>query len=188
MNVFNLLQVLENNGVHTMTCETYGEQSYKGDEGLHGVLLANWNEFDKYPNIMETLEKHFALEWIDEWLIDYDHSECFRTTGNFYGWQRQFAFTDDGLLLTYREPVNFWIENFQNNYSRALPNLDFLADELIEKEGWELLDEEFANGWHHRNDQPSDIAEDLESKGLQYLFKLTSVSQFETGFCVFTKE
>ena len=46
-------QAAENKNIYIDFCSEYGEIGYKISEGKKAILFSDWNDFDKYPRIME---------------------------------------------------------------------------------------------------------------------------------------
>lgn len=186
-----LLNALLESGEIENICSNYGEQGYNLEEGKKAILLANWNNFDKYPNFMEWLEENYELEWSDEWIIDYDCDKAYRTSPDSYGWQQQFRITDSGELITPDSDIEDWIEycvmTDYKQQARCLP--DFIDRELLIEEGFYLISEDNANGLYGRTDDPNKIAEEVfnETEYTEIIFILDSVSQFELEFSVYAR-
>src|SRR5690554_2608429 len=105
-----VLNALLDSGEIEQICSEYGEQGYILEVGKEAILFANWNNFDKYPNFMEWLENNYELEWLDEWIIDYDYSKAYRISPDSYNWQQQVRITDCGELITPDSDIEDWIE------------------------------------------------------------------------------
>ena len=188
----DIIETLISNGDIDI-CHEYGEMGYTLDDDKKGILFGNWNDFDRYPNFMERLENEYEIEWHDEWIIDYDNSKAYRTSPDSYGWEQQFRITDCGELITPDDDVSEWIDECVVDYNTytskisALPS--FIDEDEIIGEGFELIGEDYENGWYGKEDRPEEIAEDLiEDKGFnEVLFQIDFVSQFNLGFKVYAK-
>ncbi len=81
----------------SMECTSeYGEPGYENPKA--GVLLANWNKVR--DRTQRWLERHgYALEWEDEWVIDYDGQRAYRTQPDSHDWEPSFILADDGRII-----------------------------------------------------------------------------------------
>ena len=103
-NRFEIIrQAAENKNFHIDYCSEYGEFGYKLSEGKKAILFSDWNDFDKYPRIMEWIEENYEIEWSDEWVIDYDNNKCYRIIHNSYGWQPSMYIEKNGKIIPYDE-------------------------------------------------------------------------------------
>lgn len=73
-------------------------------------------------------------------------------------------------------------DEFINNSEKALPRWFKIP------EGWEECSCDYANGWYHRHDNPSEILEKMNEKGYDILFKISYQHMFECGFCIYYRE
>lgn len=172
------------------SCSEYGEPGYKLPESKKAILLGDWNNFSKqYPNYYKWLEENYELEWIDEWIIDYDNDKCYRTAPDSYSWEKCFRILD-GELITPDSDIEEWIEyatwTLDADNREVLPSfIEFDS----EQHGFQEVEEEYEDGWYHRNDNPEEIAEKLFKNGAtQVLFQLIGIEQFRVNFKVFYKE
>jgi hypothetical protein len=175
-------------------CHEYGERGYSLESHQKGILLSNWNDFDKYPNFMEWLEYSYELEWSDEWIQDYEFGKLYRCSPDSYGWEQQYKITEGGEMITPDNAVEDWIEECKVDYNNtfqisALPS--FIEHDDIIAEGFELVDDDCENGFYNRHDNPGTIAEDLVGEEGEYdevLFQLSSVGQFAVNFVVYARK
>lgn len=125
-----IFQAMENHGIDFSVCENYGEKGYELENGENAIILANWNEMDKYPNIHKFLENNYALEWDDEWIIDHEADLCYRTVSNSYQWQPSFMINSDTGEVVPVDDINSMdeeefaefinIEGYLNNHKKAI--------------------------------------------------------------------
>lgn len=173
-------------------CHEYGERGYEIDEGKKFILFADWNLFDdKYPNFMEYLDEHYMCEWSDEWIIDYSTDKCYRTVGDSYAWEQQYRITDFGEMITPDNDVEDWVEFCKIDDPKQTPHVlpSFIDHEEVIKLGFELIDEEYENGFYHRHDDPLKIAEELFDNGYdEVVFSLSGVEQFRINFQAFARK
>lgn len=195
-NLVNLLaseileKLIENGEIDI--CNKYGERGYSLEEGQEAILFANWNHFDKYPNFIEWIENNYAIEWSDEWMIDYSYGKAYRCSPDSYGWERQFRITEDGEMLTPDDGAEVWIEHCKID-SRILGHTPSVLPSFIEhddiiKEGFELIDDDLESGWYDRNDDPNEIAAKLLEEYEEVVFHLGGVGQFSINFEVYAKK
>lgn len=169
-------------------CGNYGEMGYKL-EGKKGVLLSNWDKFNKYPNFMEWLENSYELECSDEWIIDYDLDKCYRVVGNSYGWQIQIRINDTGEIITPDSDIDLWVEyckvDLNRTENRCLPY--FMVERLKSETDFELIQDDFEHGFYGKTDKPAEIAkkifQDTDYKDL--IFVLDYSGQFSIGFSLY---
>lgn len=146
-----------------------------------------------YPRLFAQMEEQgIVFEWHDEWVVSHESSpsKCYRTTGDSYQWQSSILWTD-GDFLTPDDDIEYWIEEVVNDPRRCLPR-HVWSNEQIEELGFVEHECGFQNGWFEgMNDDPVKISEELrsrEGKDIDILFKLSYVSQFDLGFCVFIRK
>ena len=170
----------------------YGEMGYKLPEGKKAILFGDWNDFDKYPNIMEYLEENYELEWFDEWHIDDNTGKAYRKSGNSYEWESQIMYSESiGGYFTPDDSISYWIDEVKITSSsetiKALPS--FICKDEIEREGFKLIEENFENGYYGKVDNQKDITEELFKEGFkEVLFQLEYNSQFSMGFRAYAKK
>lgn len=179
-----LYAMIENGDIDI--CNEYGEQGYLLEPNKQAIIFGDWNRLDNYPNFREWLEDRYELEWIDEWIIDYESSKCYRTVGDSYSWEQQWRLHDSGEIITPDSDIEDWIDYAENSPDRVLPSfLDIDLEEL----GYKLINDDLQNGWYGRNDSPSEILEELENEGYtSVIFQLGCVSQFAIDFEVYAKK
>lgn len=174
--------------------EQYGEMGYYL-EGV-GILFANWNDYSQ--RIQDYLEAAgYALEWLDQWVIDYGHSKAYRISPNSYDWVCQVTFTDDGELLTPDSPIEDWTHHFaitdHTQPIKALPS-HIIANQLKELEFKKLRKSKelstFESGFHPgQDDQPENIAKVLFDQGYsEIVFKIESSGQFDIEFSAWARK
>lgn len=187
----NIIELLVNR-FEIGICSEYGEMGYELPEGKKAILFGDWNDLDKYPNILNYLEDNYELEWQDEWYIDYNTGKAYRTKGDSYEWQSQIMYSESvGGYLTPDDDISDWIDEVKitapSGTIKALPS--FICEDEIEKEGFKLIEENFENGYYGKVDNPEDIAEKLFKEGFkEVLFQLEYNSQFSMGFRAYAKK
>lgn len=167
---------------------SYPEQHPDGTKKVHSI------EFH-YPRIFKKLdEEGMEFQWYDEWIIDHNNDKAYRIHGDSYQWQPSVAWDDSGELLTPDDDIEYWIEYAVNNPRVALPS-HVWSDEQLMEEGFKEYKCGFQNGWYPgQTDNPVEISQVIadeyakKGKNVDILFKLSYVSQFDLGFCVFVRE
>lgn len=134
---------------------------------------------------MEYIEQYHNYEWSDEWVVDYGTMLCYRSSGNRWGWEQQWRYTENFEMITPDSEDKEWIECLRNNHKDAMPS--FLNIDL-EKHGYKCMDNDLEHGWYNRVDDPKEIMDKLHNEGKEsIIFKLNSVSQYATRFSVYAK-
>lgn len=167
-------------------CNEYGERSYQNPE--KGIIFANWNDIPKgLANWLE--ECGYALEWSDEWYIDYSYSKAYRTSGDSYSWESSVMLPADSCeYITPDDSPATWVEACEvtanNQPINCLPSW-VSADDIIEC-GFELIEGDFENGYFEgMNDSPPKIATKYFADGAnRVLFQKSENSQFYCRFRV----
>lgn len=121
-------EAAENKGIEFYIVSDYGDKGYSIEGDKEGVILSDWNKFDKYPNIVEYLEEHFELNWDDEFVIDYENDVAYRSQPDSYGWQPEFVIMESEVLgvddINKMDDVDFRefleTENYLNNPKTAI--------------------------------------------------------------------
>lgn len=105
--------------------------------------------------------------------INYGESDVILNDCEFLG-RRRF----ENKELSFEDISELYI----NVDDKALPSW------LNPSDDWEERSCDYANDWYGNNDQPSEILQKLNDKGLNVIFQISSVHQFGVNFCVWTKE
>lgn len=188
-NRFEIIkQAAENKNIDIDICSEYGEFGYELSEGKKAILLSNWNDFDKYPRIMEWIAENYEIKWEDEWIIDYDNDKCYRTIHDSYGWQPSMYMDNNGEITSYEEVNNmndeefkeFLIENnFLNNPKTAINLVRF------EPKG-EIIGEDESRMFESQPD-PKKMLELAKEKypDIDFYFVIDSVNQFGLEFALY---
>lgn len=167
------------------------------------VVAANWND-EKLKRIGDYIENHLeeiaSVEWSDEWSRCDNCYKALRMSPDSYSWTRYGIIVNDCELICLdcvMEDIEAYIDEFKNVNDRAIP------PELIEpiKEiGFNcdaLKCERFETGFHPgQNDTPEKVLQDIYDnvgekwfhQNYDYVFAITSVSQFEIDWTILTRE
>jgi hypothetical protein len=162
--------------------EMYGDPGYT--QPRLGVVKGNWNRISR--RVQDYLEAvGYALEWCDEWDINWDSSpiKMWRIAPDSYHWQPNAIYTEDGLLTRDDDPKE-WID-----YAAVDAPTDRLAailyawtteDDLAEQ-GFELYAGQQETGWHPgQTDDPAKVMKQAfaDKTVRRIVFRQTEQSQF----------
>jgi hypothetical protein len=168
-------------------CSEYGEPSHTNPQKM--ILFADWNNFPR--GVCDLLEKQgYAIEWEDEWIIDYETSKAYRTSPDCYSWQPYYWLDDNSeviggdLIKTEDRWRDQYVEHLTNNPRTAnLFKIDF------EALGFQQHNGEFETGWHPgQNGNPQKVFAMLEDKYDVVFDMHGGSSQFYTSWKVWIKE
>ena len=195
---WDVIELLDNkSNIYVENANGYGEPGYTVEEGKKGILLGDWNEFDKYPNIMGFIEEHFEIEWNDEWVIDHDNSKAYRCSPDSYAWQPAHIFHNTGEVLG----VDFINDMNNEEFLELLETMDYLNNPktAINLEGFDVRGEDItekvlgheysanAGLYEKPDDSPSEMlkkALEEDSDG-SYYFAITGKGQFDMDFRIY---
>lgn len=163
MNIsYNIIQkIVDKRGLYIDEyASEYGEPGYFSKKP---ILFANWNSFPAH--IMHYLEKHYELEWSDEWVISYETGRAYRSSPDCYGWQPYFWINHDCEVIGGDEIQKEkylrerYIEAYLNDPKKAIHlNID------LAKEGFQKYNGTFENGFHPgQDDNPEEITKTIRS-------------------------
>lgn len=187
MNITHDIEIKLSEKYDIEWCSDYGEPGYSLN-GDKGICFANWNNIPSY--VSSCLEKHYQLEWSDEWYIDYNRSLCYRTSPDSYSWTPSVIFWD-GEPFTIDDanddPIEY-LEMLENNATRC-DIFKVLNATTCKELGYELITEEYESGWYHKNDDPQEILEQLLDDYPEDIFVFGNISQeqFRINFSVYRK-
>ncbi len=155
----------------------------------------------RFPRIFQQLEDQgVELAWRDEWIIDYEHSKCYRTTGDNYGWTPSYVMSEYGDMLTPDSDFDDWLDWARNDLDNALCDsmLGDNVDRMLDERGYTRRPpdgDRFENGWYPgQNDTPKAVVEALEADlgyagvDFEYVFVIDAVGQFDIHFAIWWKE
>jgi|SRR5690554_2416902 len=188
-NRFEIIrQAAEKKNIYIDYCSEYGELGYEILEGKKAILFSDWNNFDKYPRIMEWIEENYEIEWDDEWVIDYNNDKCYRTIHDSYGWQPSMYMDNNGEIFSYE-----WVNNMdEEEFKEFLIENDFLnnpktAINLVrfEPKG-ELIGENESRMFESQPDPKKmlELAKEICPKN-DFYFVIDSVNQFGLEFALY---
>lgn len=165
----------------------YGEPEY---EAKMGVIFADWNDI---PFLFDILEgRGYGCEWSDEWQI-LDNGKAYRVVGDSWSWTPYYT-EYQGSVWGYDEIIeggeleDYIDVELVNNAERWLScHIPF---EMVEKLGWQMMEEEYSNGFCGGMDNPTDILKKLreEFPSREFVFTCEGVGQFEINFGVMWRE
>jgi hypothetical protein len=155
----------------------YVEPGYSNPE--HLILFANWNHFPS--RVTDLLERMgYSVEWSDEWSQCGDCGLAVRTSPDSYKWRRSYAILNDCEIVCsdciHQAPKGY-LDELTNNHERA----DTLDIDLA-AHGFQKFNGTYENGLHPgQNDNPEEIVK-LLPDGVDYIFQIPSVGQFDITF------
>ena len=181
----------------------YGEPGYRLPDGKTPlvVLGSYWCRCDKfgddrlhdiarhYPHAFERLEANgVELEWLDEWMVDYESDKAYRTEPDSYSWKPSVVLSDDGEWLTPDDDIETWIGYVANEPTRCLPDNIYSASDL-EEVGFDRWNGTFESGWHPgQTADPTAISDEIRAahdSDLDIVFVLDNVGQFDIAFSAY---
>jgi hypothetical protein len=170
-------------------CRGYGEAGYCDPEA--GIIFANWNDISQRIQDYLELAGH-ELEWIDEWVIDYDCDKAYRCQPDSYHWAPSYMYTEEGEMLTPEDDLSEWVEELElTDYAqpiKPLPAFMTNKDKLADLGYIKHNEDELESGFHYgQNDSPEDIAKKLFDNYSSVLFTMAETSQFYIKFDVYVK-
>lgn len=168
-------------------CTSYGEPGYQDPEKC--IIFSNWNYIPK--GLAEWLEKcGYALEWSDEWMIDYAYSKAYRTEPDSYHWEPSIMLLPDSCeYITPDDSPSAWIEACEITANgqpmRCLPS--WINESDIIDAGFTLQNSDLESGFFPgQTDDPVKITADLIRRGAyRVLFQKRENSQFYCRFAVY---
>lgn len=166
--------------------DTYGEPGYTDPE--RGILFANWNKVSRA--LCDRLEAQgYALEWSDEWHVDYDRSpiKAYRTSPDSHGWESRVRYCD-GYVLTPDDDVEEWLADSLNDNRRPLPS--WFDESELESRGFAVLEgrDKEVGFYPGQNDEPQKFTPALTARGLDFVLQITGRGQFDVAYRVWTRK
>lgn len=166
------------------------------------VVLANWNNrMERNPEAGEQritddtmsrlavlFEKlGYAVEWEDEWTACSECCRAVRTQGDSYSWRQYYWLDEANCEIICGDCIKGdpgdYLEHLSGNHECC----DTIGLDLT-KHGYTLQGGDYEAGWYNRNDDPGEIAKELQKDGIEdFIFQLDSQKQFATGFSVWAK-
>lgn len=169
------------------------------------AICEDWDDHNKFINVVKDVlgvdkddfndwdvekETGIIMVFSDEYTTCSDCGNVIRTEPNSYHWQPDF-YVGDGFIACndcfnntedYQEA---YIAERVNNPKHAINGL--LTEQQIENLGFERVGREFEDGWHHVNDDPQAIYDELSERYEEVLFYINNVEQFGINFIVFVR-
>lgn len=172
---------------------------HRYDTGQHDWGMASIDR--RFPRIFQQLEEQgVAFEWCDEWIIDYEYSKCYRTTGDSYGWTPSYRMSEYGDMLTPDSDFDDWLDWARNDLDNALCDsmVGDNVDRMLDERGYTRRPpdgDRFEFGWHPgQNDTPRGVLDDItrDTGGrpgvdFEYVFVIDAVGQFDMHFAIWWK-
>jgi hypothetical protein len=166
---------------------SYGEPGYSTSK--QAILFSNWNNVPKY--VQKKLEQDYELQWSDEWYLDYNSDQAYRTSPDSYCWTPSVIFTENGALTVdqAKDDPESYLESLVNDPTTC-DIFGILKPNSCNKLGYKLIQDDLESGWYHQStDDPHKILKELldhNPKG-EYIFGNIRNEQFRTNFAIFEK-
>jgi hypothetical protein len=185
----DICEVLEKHGgCLDNTALDYGEPGYDLSLDAKGILFANWNPIPS--EVCDELEKHFDMEWSDEWIIDYESGKAYRCQPDSYRWKPYYIMMEDGDIWGGDEieadPESYVEEYLLNDFTKVC---FFKVD--LESFGFVLVDDTFENGFHPGQSAiPKTIYKKAQEEfpNNDFIFGDYSSGQFDCSFSLYRRE
>ena len=149
------------------------------------LLLDGCNDkIEKFLEAIENNSAEFEWGWRDCHIIDGDdiaYSSDGYTEPDYFFHAATCEYVGRKMFEEETTTFDDVVDNFLNTPSRAILSWVEVPDK------WKKLSCDFANGMYDRQDEPTDIYNKLKEKH-DVLFQIDTLSPFEIGFCVWTKE
>jgi hypothetical protein len=161
----------------------YAEPGYSLEENQRSIITADWNNAP--IGLVDALENHFAIEWLDEWTICDECGKLVRTRPNSYNWLPSYEIIDDCELVCVaciRKDLESHIKRYSNNKEKAST---ILTSEDLIIHGFNQLNGTYENGFHpHQTDTPEKALKQFEAELIRndYIFVVPAVGQFDMDF------
>ena len=190
------------NHLEEISIYNYSEPGYDKDQL---VALGNWNEITKYNKATNTREvisnlpciiasvfekMSIECEWSDEWASCNDCGRIVRTQADSYSWTPSFHIFNDCCELVCHKCIKEDPEEYFSDLEGKCNVANTIDLDPCDYGYVKINDEPKESGWYPgQNDNPSDIAKELENKGIsRFLFSIDSVGQFDTKWNVYVHE
>lgn len=185
MKLFSAMELVQRHS-ECDVCNSYGEPGYSDPKS--GILFANWNDVPSH--IHRGLERRgFELEWSDEWIIEHESGKAYRTSPDCYGWTPYHVITEGGDVIGGDEiesgdQTEWYVEEYLLNSPRHA--CVFKVD--LTKFGFEKHNGEYETGFHPgQNDDARKVYKELSAKGLDVIFAIDGVGQFDVRWTAWTR-
>jgi hypothetical protein len=185
-----VVQILEeDHNIITDYAEEYGEPGYENNGKT--ILFGDWNYISN--EVFEWLEEEYNLEWLDEWIVNYNDSVAFRTQPNSWGWMQSFFLDDESEPIAIKGNEKEYIEtgDFINNCHSIVANVD---EETMKKLGFIKIDQDdHCSGWYAHCEMPCDFIEKnipqelIDNNKIEYVFYSEGKGQFAISWSVWVR-
>jgi len=182
----------------------YAEPGYKRKRNQRAILFANWNTNRKrdYPTsiirtailpafpkieeqeILNCIERHYAIEWSDEWAICFDCGKAIRTSPDSYSWKRSFYLGDGEVLCLNCIDYESIITEFINNPSNAWT----YDAKYLRNAGFRVVEGgDFSTGLRECSKNPEDVYNKYKTPDIDLLFCIESAEQFGVEVVLYSR-
>lgn len=141
-----------------------------------------------HPRLWARFEEVATFEWRDEWIVDHDNDQCFRTNADSYLWQPSYAMNEGGDIVTIADDAQTWLDVLEiTEHPIQLHSSQVRANDLLELgfQWWPDDDTFYETGWHPgQDDNPTALADRIrETHGhpeIEIICYITGVGQFDS--------
>lgn len=179
-SIFNKLEQLN---CHPELYNSYAEPGYSLEDYQSAIIAADWNNAP--IGLVDALENHFAIEWLDEWSTCGECGGLVRTSPNGYDWLPSYEIINDCELLC----ESCTRKNLEDHINRCINQTDKASTILTSKDlimhGFVQLNGTYENGFHpHQTDTPQKALNQFKNEliGNDYIFVIPSTGQFDINF------
>jgi hypothetical protein len=201
-------------------CSDYGEPGYSHDGDQQVVVMGDYwcrckkhphagqvrHRFHGEPEVIQPGELHAlsmhhprlwarfeevaSFEWHDEWIVDHENDQCFRTTGDCYAWQPSWAMSEGGDIVTIADDAQTWLDvlGLDGDNPIQLHSNQVRAGDLAAL-GFKFWPDEddgeyFETGWHPgQDDNPEEKVKrirEMHGDDVHIICYITGVGQFDS--------
>ena len=168
--------------------KNYGESGY--EDPVKGIVFANWNKFPR--GLDDILERAgYAVEWSDEWIIDYESLKAYRTSPDCYSWKPYYVLTEGGDVIggdaiENGDELDWYVNEYLLNSTRraSVFKIDFA------QLGFTRFNGKYETGLHTgQNDDPKAVAKQIRAAlpDHDFIFSLDSTGQFDASWSAWTR-
>ena len=201
VSIESILDFGERNNMYLQWYPGISEMGYDDKEAITGDWWQRKSGELRTP-LADYIEKAFDGEvetyFYDEWMGCLECNKLLRSTHDCYSWEPSFVWTSDCSIAcheciesdeTLQEDT---IEFYKNSTDHAVPSWFY---QYLEAHGFVCYSPDeyckrFETGWYPgQNDNPSEVAKDIESNlpDHDFIFKIDSVGQFDCSWSVFLR-
>lgn len=179
----------EKNDIYCTVVGSFYEDDLERSEQPKAIVLADLNQIPSH--IYEGVERRgVALEYDDEWIVDYQNDRCFKIHPTHYGWTPNYMANDwtNGEVIGADEIRGDLVADYIEEYLLNDPNVADIFNVDLDEHGFEEISQHSYGCWGVA-DEPTDILAALQEKmpDHDFVFSVSSVGQFSTEFTVWAR-